>query len=158
MATAHELAINMVLVLLICLGVVMVATTGRDAALSVASRNWPRTEFAVLESGIQMNSSTEGPGIFYRAYFELGYKVADRNYRLLHHHFNAPNHDSREAAIRYIEEVCNGKYGENVYYNPFSPSQAYVKPGLKVQHILAIFFGLGFVLVPIAIILGYISA
>ncbi|WP_160151537.1 DUF3592 domain-containing protein [Microbulbifer sp. ALW1] len=139
MATAHEAAIDAVLLLLIVLGLVMLATTGRDAFLSVASKDWPRTEFSVLDSGIQIQSSTEGARVFYKAYFELGYNVIGREYRLLHHHFNVPNHDSRSDANAYIEEVYNGKHGKHVYYMPGSPEKAYVSPGLKINHILAIF-------------------
>lgn len=101
---------------------------------------------------------SQGAGVSYKAYFELGYKVLGRSYELSCNSFNIPIHSTKEEAERYIEDVRKGKYGKNVHYNPASPEQAYVKPGLKLQHVLAILFGLGFVLVPIGIMLGYINA
>jgi len=58
--TGHEIAINIVLFLLMSIGAVMLATTGKDAAQSISSKNWPTTEFTILNTGVNFHSSTEG--------------------------------------------------------------------------------------------------
>lgn len=158
MATRNGIAVNISLTLLMLIGVVMVITTGKDAFLSISSKHWPTSEFFILNSRVSRSLNPgSGASTNYKAYFELGYKVMDRSYTLPCNIFNIPYHSSKEEAERYIQEVKDGKFGKAVRYNPASPDQAYVKPGLRLQHILAILIGLGFIFIPAGFIFGFMN-
>lgn len=153
MVTRNAISIDISLVLLMLLGLVMVITTTKDAFLSLSSKNWPTTAFTVLNSRIIRRANSANN---YNAYFELGYDVAGHTYELDCNALNIPIHSSQEGAERYVQQVKAGEFGKVVHYNPNNPVQAYVKPGIKLQHVLAVIFGLGFVAVPLAVILDYV--
>ncbi|WP_460233108.1 DUF3592 domain-containing protein [Aurantivibrio plasticivorans] len=127
----------------------MMVTTIRDVTLSNASKQWPTTHFDVVSSQIMRATGSSGGN--YHAYLELGYQVEGQAYRLDCNNFNIPIHNSVEDAEDYIRKVAAGEFGKDVHYNPENPSLAFVKPGIKPQHVFAIIIALGLIGVPITI-------
>lgn len=158
MATQHEIAVNISLALILIIGALMLLTNIREVALSISSKKWPTARFSILNAQVRRSTIPDGgASANYKAYFELGYQVSGVSYTLPCNAFSIPFHNSEEEAEKYIQEVRDGKYGKNVYYNPTRPKNAYVKPGAKFHQVIAILFGLGFVFVPLGFMFGHIN-
>ena len=121
------------------------------------SKDWSPTTFVVNKSRISYSSGGSDQASHYKTWFELEYQVGGKSYESNCSDLNLPLHSTKEDAEKYLKKVCDGKFGNDIFYNPHNPSEAYLKPGIKYRYILPISFGFGMIIVPYLTIIGTIE-
>lgn len=155
--TDNKLALQVMLILLIVLGGVMTVDTLRDAWYANQSRYWPRATFSVANADVEESLGNGNAGPHFRVYLELEYEARGETHRTWNHELNREDMSTKAAGDAYVEQVRAGKFGTQLRYNPQNPDQAYVKPGVKVRHFLAVVVGIGIAIVAYLTLIGEID-
>jgi hypothetical protein len=154
--TEEELALQAILFLLMILGAIMTVDTLRDAWYARQSRYWPRATFSIAKAQVERSMGDNQSGPHFSVYLELEYEAHGKTHRTWSHELNRESVPTKEAGDEYVGQVRAGKFGTRLRYNPENPDQAYVKPGIKPRHFLAVIVGLGITIVAYLTLIGEI--
>tara|TARA_R110001599_G_scaffold352451_2_gene587347 strand:+ start:1630 stop:2133 length:504 start_codon:yes stop_codon:yes gene_type:complete len=157
LVTRDDLAINVSLVILSMLGMVMSKDLIRDAFFSLSSINWPTTKSKIKNSTVRYSCGDGDSNPYYWVHFAVEYSVNNQDYQYKFKNPNPQRFSTEVEAQEYAIRVDTGEELSEINYNPKNPCQSYIEPGLKVHHILGIPIGVGFVVVPVLSVLGFIK-
>ena len=145
-------AVDTMLVLGAMLGMIMLFDMIRDAYYSNLSRLWPTTLFTVVNTNI-VRGINDNDNV-YSVAFELEYEVFGQKYYKDNSEFRGNRHNTPDEAKAYLVTLQSGEMGRMIYYNRDNPEQAYLKPGIKIQHFVTGGIGLAIAVVCVLTITG----
>lgn len=155
-ATRQSVAINSAHLLLIILGLMLALDSIVHLYFRLIILSWPKTTFKVKHSEIQHISDDSDKNSRWKANFELEYEVNGHSYPKVNHEFNDPIHATEIVADLYVKEVCDGIHGTEVYYNPQSPDEAYINPGIEIGYLSKLVLGIVVIIIPTLSMSGYL--